>query len=114
MAKFNLTNFFSNTRDKFGAKNNPRAAQLKSGGAASKFGLFKANANGTNIRNANKIFKNYSVMTEINTVNNLAGQNGNLGSWNAGNISAATYSSSTVMNNLTQPKYIKLGKSNQG
>ena len=114
MAKFQLKNFFSNTRDKFGAKNNPRAEQLKSGGAANKFGLFKANANGENIRNRDRILKKYIVSTEIHTVNNLAGQNGNLGSWNAGNISAATYSSSTVMNNLTQPKYIKLGKSNQG
>lgn len=114
MAKFNLKNFFSNTRDKFGAKNNPRAAQLKSGGAASKFGLFKTNANGLNAKNGNKIFKNYLVLTEANTVNNIAGKTGNLGAWNAANISAATYSSSTVMNNLTQPEYIKLNKSNQG
>ncbi len=114
MAKFNLTNFFSNTRDKFGTKNNPRAAQLKSGGAASKFGLFKTNANKLISENSNKIFKNYLVLSEVNTVNNLAGQTGSLGSWSAGNISAATYSSSTVMTNLTQPRYIKLGKSNQG
>lgn len=114
MAKFNLTNFFSNTKGKFGAKNNPRAAQLKSGGAASKFGLFKPNANGVNSRNKNMIFKNYIVTTEVNTVNDLAGKSGNLSSWNFNNMSAATYSSSTVMNNLTQPKYIKLGKSNQG
>lgn len=114
MAKFNLQNFFSNTAGKFGTKNNPRAAQLKSGGAASKFGPFKANANGTNIKNANKIFKNYLVLTEVNTVNDLAGQTDNLAAWDAANISAATYSSSTVMNDLTQPQYIILGKSNQG
>lgn len=114
MAKFNLSNFFSNTQTKFGTKNNPRAAQLKSGGAASKFGPFKANANGTNIKNANKIFKNYLVLTEVNTVNDLAGQTDNLATWDAANISAATYSSSTVMNDLTQPQYIILGKSNQG
>lgn len=114
MAKFNLQNFFSNTKGKFGAVNNPRAAQLKSGGAASKFGLFKANANGVNQRNRNKIFKNYLVLTEVNTVNDLAGKSGNLSSWNYTNISAATYSSSTIMNNLTQPQYIKLNKSNQG
>lgn len=106
MAKFNLINFFSNTKDKFGSKNNPRAAQLKSGGAAAKFGSKKTNGN--------KIFKNYLTLSEVNTVNNLAGQSGNLQNWDAANISAATYSSSTVMNNLTQPKYIKLGKSNQG
>lgn len=114
MAKFNLTNFFSDTSGKFGTKNNPRAAQLKSGGAASKFGQFKPNANGTNIKNGNKIFKNYLVITEVNTVNDLAGQTGNLSDWDSANISAATYSSSTEMVNLTQPKYIALGKSNQG
>jgi hypothetical protein len=105
MAKFNLSNFFSNTKDKFGAKNNPRAAQLKSGGAAAKFGSKKTNAN--------KIFKNYLVLSEVNTVNDFAGQTGNLANWDSANISAATYSSSTIMNDLTQPKYIKLNQSNQ-
>ena len=114
MSKFNLSNFFSNTQTKFGTKNNPRAAQLKSGGAAAKFGLFKANANGVNQRNRNKIFKDYIVTTEVNTVNDIAGKSGNLSSWNYNNMSAATYSSSTEMIKLTQPKYIKLGKSNQG
>lgn len=114
MAKFNLKNFFSDTSDKFRTKNNPRAAQLKSGGASSKFGSFKTNANGNNVKNANKIFKNYLVITETNTVNDLAGKTGNLAAWNAANISAATYSSSTEMVKLTQPKYIALGKSNQG
>lgn len=114
MAKFNLSNFFSNTKDKFGTKNNPRATQLKSGGAAAKFGSKKTNANGLNAQNANKIFKNYLVLSEVNTVNDFAGQTGNLENWDSANISAATYSSSTIMNNLTQPKYIKLDQSNQG
>jgi hypothetical protein len=105
MAKFNLSNFFSNTKDKFGTKNNPRATQLKSGGVAEKFGSKKTNAN--------KIFKNYLVLSEVNTVNDLAGQSGNLADWDSANISAATYSSSTIMNDLTQPKYIKLNQSNQ-
>lgn len=114
MAKFNLNNFFTNTKDKFGTKNNPKAAQLKSGGASTKFGLFKANANGLKAKNSNKIFKNYLVLTEVNNVNQLAGQTGSLATWNSANISGATYSSSTVMNNLTKPQYIALDKSNQG
>jgi hypothetical protein len=114
MAKFNLTNFFSNTLQKFGTKNNPKAAQLKSGGAAAKFGNRKTNANGLFSTNANKLFKNYLVLSEVNTVNDLAGQSGNLANWNSANISAATYSSSTVMTNAQQPKYIALGQSNQG
>jgi len=103
MAKFNLTNFFSDTLQKFGTKNNPKAAQLKSGGAKAKFGA-----------NPNKLFKKYMVLTDLNTVNDLAGKTGNLATWNSGNISAATYSSSTVMINAQQPKYIALGQSNQG
>jgi hypothetical protein len=103
MAKFNLTNFFSDTLQKFGSKNNPKAAQLKSGGAKAKFGA-----------NPNRLFKKYMVLTELNTVNDLAGQTGNLANWDPANISAATYSSSAVMLAAQKPKYIALGKSNQG
>lgn len=106
MAKFNLINFFSDTLQKFSTKNNPRAAQLKSGGAAAKFGTTRTNAN--------KLFKNYLVLSEVNTVNDFAGQSGDLANWNPANMTAATYSTSTVMTNAQQPRYIALGKSNQG
>ena len=54
------------------------------------------------------------VLSEVNTVNDLAGQTDNLADWDSANISAATYSSSTVMIDAQQPKYIALGQSNQG
>lgn len=106
MAKFNLTNFFSDTAQKFGAKNNPRAAQLKSGGAKDKFAPLK--------NSKDKFFKKFLLLTESNTVNDLAGQPGNLADWDPANISAATYSTSVEILKIQRPKYIALGKSNQG
>jgi hypothetical protein len=108
MSKFNLKEFFSNTADKFGAKNNPKAAQLKSGTAPAQKRLF-----GLDKTNTNKVFKNYMVITE-GTVNDLAGLNGNLSGWKTQNMSAATYPTTTSLAAATQKKYIKPGKSNQG